>query len=123
MSTVMSQQPLKEDEEEEDEEQGEEFIFEDSADDEKPQEDSKGVGPDNAIPVQLSKKEGSETSDSVSRAVTDSTQLPRPLPPQGQEEIPTKDVTSFPTAGTFSILEYWLFTGRDDRAVCQFNQK
>lgn len=99
----MSQQPPKEDEEEEDEEQGEEFVFEDSADEEKLQEDSKGVGPDSARPVQLSKKEGSVTSDGVSQTVTDSTQqLPGSLPPAGKEEIPTKDVTS--TAGTFA---YW----------------
>lgn len=95
MSNVMSQQPPKEDEEEEDEEQGEEFVFEDSADEEKLQEDSKGVGPDSARPVQLSKKEGSVTSDGVSQTVTDSTQqLPGSLPPAGKEEIPTKDVTS-----------------------------
>ncbi|KAM7422045.1 hypothetical protein PAMA_010230 [Pampus argenteus] len=85
MSTVMSQQPPKEDEEEDDEEQGEEFVFEDSTDEEKLQEDSKGTGPDTARAVQLSKKEDSEASDSTK-------QLSRPL------EISTKDGTCFSTA-------------------------
>ncbi|XP_062271880.1 rho guanine nucleotide exchange factor 10-like protein isoform X2 [Scomber scombrus] len=94
MSAVITQQPPKEDEEEEEEEQGEEFVFEDSTDEEKLQEDSKGVGPESAKPVQMSKKEDSVTSDNVSQTVTDSTQqLSKPLPPAGQEEIPTKDVT------------------------------
>ncbi|XP_051270582.1 rho guanine nucleotide exchange factor 10-like protein isoform X2 [Dicentrarchus labrax] len=90
MSTVMSQQPPKEDEEEEDEEQGEEFLFEDSTDEDKLQEDSKGISSDSVKSVPLSKKEGSETSDS--------TQLHTTSPPAGQEGISTKDVTSVPTA-------------------------
>lgn len=111
MSTVMSQQPPKDDEEDEDEEQGEEFVFEDT-DEEKLQEDCKGIGSESTKPVQLSKKENSETSDNISQGVTDDTQqLSRPLPPAGQEEIPTKDVTS--TAGTFRILTHWLFTAGD----------
>ncbi|KAM7401713.1 hypothetical protein PAMP_017008 [Pampus punctatissimus] len=93
MSTVMSQQPPKEDEEEDDEEQGEEFVFEDSTDEEKLQEDNKGTDTDSARAVQLSKKENSEASVNVSHIVTDSTkQLSRPL------EISTKDGTSFSTA-------------------------
>ncbi|XP_035517756.1 rho guanine nucleotide exchange factor 10-like protein isoform X1 [Morone saxatilis] len=90
MSTVMSQQPPKEDEEEEDEEQGEEFLFEDSTDEDKLQEDSKGISSDSVKSVQLSKKEGSETSDS--------TQLHTTSPTAGQGDISTKDVTSVPTA-------------------------
>lgn len=102
MSTVMPQQLPKEDEEEEDEEQGEEFVFEDSSDEEKPEEDSKGIS---SHSVQLTKNEGSETSESVSQTGTDSTPLLRTLPPAGQEGIPTKDVASNPTAGnTFSAV-------------------
>lgn len=104
MSTVMSQQPPKEDEEEEDEEQGEEFLFEDSTDEEKLQEDSKGISPDSVQSVQLSKKEDSETSGSVSQTGTDSTQLlHRTSPPAGQEDTPTKDVASISTAGNTII--------------------
>lgn len=105
MSTVMSQQPPKEDEEDEDEEQGEEFLFEDSTDEEKLQEDSKGIGSDSVKSVQLSKKEDSKTSDSVSHTGTDSTQLTRTLPPAGQEGVPTNEVASISTAGnTFSRI-------------------
>ncbi|XP_044037919.1 rho guanine nucleotide exchange factor 10-like protein isoform X1 [Siniperca chuatsi] len=86
MSTVMSQQPPKEDEEEEDEEQGEEFLFEDSTDEEKVQEDSKGIGSD------------SVRSDQMSQTGADSTQLLRTSPPAGQEGIPTKDGASISTA-------------------------
>ncbi|TMS18875.1 Rho guanine nucleotide exchange factor 10 [Larimichthys crocea] len=85
MSTVMSQQPPKEDGEEEDEEQGEEFTFEDSTDEEKLQEDSKGISSDS----QLSKMEVKNT---------DSTQRLQTSPPAGQEGIPTKDVASVSTA-------------------------
>ncbi|XP_019110486.2 rho guanine nucleotide exchange factor 10-like protein isoform X2 [Larimichthys crocea] len=85
MSTVMSQQPPKEDGEEEDEEQGEEFTFEDSTDEEKLQEDSKGISSDS----QLSKMEVKNT---------DSTQGLQTSPPAGQEGIPTKDVASVSTA-------------------------
>ncbi|XP_038551361.1 rho guanine nucleotide exchange factor 10-like protein isoform X2 [Micropterus salmoides] len=91
MSTVMSQQPPKEDEEEEDEERGEEFLFEDSMDEEKLQEDSKGTG---SVRSDQSKKEDRQTSDSVPQTGTDSTQLLRTSPSAGQEDIPTKDVAS-----------------------------
>nr|XP_020447487.1 rho guanine nucleotide exchange factor 10-like protein [Monopterus albus] len=96
MSTVISLQPPKENEEEdEDEEQGEEFVFDDSTDEEKHQEDSKGIGSDSVRSVHVSKNEDSETSDSVSQTPTDSTQLP----PAGQEDsIPTKDLASVSTA-------------------------
>ncbi|XP_078026742.1 rho guanine nucleotide exchange factor 10-like protein isoform X2 [Epinephelus lanceolatus] len=93
MSTVMSQQPPKEDEEEEDEEQGEEFSFEDSADEEKLKVDSKGIRSDSDRSVQMSKKEDSETSQTG----TDGTQLHRTSPPAGQEGVITKDVTSTST--------------------------
>ncbi|XP_041813379.1 rho guanine nucleotide exchange factor 10-like protein isoform X1 [Chelmon rostratus] len=96
MSTVMSQQLPKEDEEEEDEEQGEEFVFEDSTDEEKLQEDSKGISSDSR-PAQLSTKEGSETSDSAAQTGTDSTPHVRSSPPAGQEGISTKDVASIST--------------------------
>ncbi|XP_029287640.1 rho guanine nucleotide exchange factor 10-like protein isoform X2 [Cottoperca gobio] len=99
MSTVMSQQqPPKEDEEEEDEEQGEAFSFEDSADEEKLQGDSKEVTSDSVKSVQLSEKEDSETSGSASQTGTDCTQLPRTAPPAGQEGDLTKEVASVPTA-------------------------
>ncbi|KAL7408047.1 hypothetical protein ABVT39_017369 [Epinephelus coioides] len=93
MSTVMSQQPPKEDEEEEDEEQGEEFSFEDSADEEKLKVDSKGIRSDSDRSVQMSKREDSETSQTG----TGGTQLHRTLPPAGQEGVITKDVTSTST--------------------------
>lgn len=99
MSTVMSQQPLKEDEEEEDEEQGEEFVFEDSSDEENHQEDSQGTGSDSTRSVQVSKNVDSETSHSGSQTGTDSIQPAKTSPPAGQEGIPTKDVASISTAG------------------------
>ncbi|KAG7226722.1 hypothetical protein INR49_014070, partial [Caranx melampygus] len=86
MSTVISQQPPKEDEEEEDEEQGEEFAFEDSAEEEKLQADSKGISS-----VQVSAKEDSGT---VSQ---DTSQLPKSSPPAGQEDTPNKDGASSST--------------------------
>lgn len=111
MSTVISQQQLpKEDEEEEDEEQGEEFSFEDSADEDKLQGDSKVIPSDSVKAVQ-SKKEKSDTSGSVSQTGTDCTQRP---PPAGQEGIITKDVVSISTAGNifseiiyFKLVLYW----------------
>lgn len=107
MSTVMSQQPPKEDEEEEDEERGEEFLFEDSMDEEKLQEDSKGTG---SVRSDQSKKEDRQTSDSVPQTGTDSTQLLRTSPSAGQEDIPTKDVASIsPPGNTFSGILYILF--------------
>ncbi|XP_029357606.1 rho guanine nucleotide exchange factor 10-like protein isoform X3 [Echeneis naucrates] len=92
MSSVMSQDPPKEDEEEEDEEQGEEFEFDDSMDEEKPEEDSKGTSSDCVSSVQASKKEDAEEVQS------DSGQLPKTSAPAGQEDIPTKDVASISTA-------------------------
>lgn len=82
MSTVMSQQLPKEDEEEEDEEQGEEFVFEDSDDEEKLREGSGGVG---SHPVPLTKREGSETAESVSQTGAAGVQSHRRSPPAGQE--------------------------------------
>ncbi|XP_018535020.1 rho guanine nucleotide exchange factor 10-like protein isoform X1 [Lates calcarifer] len=93
MSTVLSQQPPKEDEEEDDEEQGEEFVFEDSTDEEKLQEDSKGISLDCVSSVHMSKKVDTEASDSVSQTVKDKTQLPKISPPAGQEGNPTKDLS------------------------------
>ncbi|XP_058487431.1 rho guanine nucleotide exchange factor 10-like protein isoform X2 [Solea solea] len=99
MSTVMSQQPPKEDEEEDDEEQGEEFQFDDSTDEDTFCEDSRGTGSDCVASVQVSNKEDSGTSESVSQTITDSKQLPKASPPAGQEgDIPTKAVTFISTA-------------------------
>lgn len=81
----MSQQLPKESEGEEDEEQGEEFDFEDSTNEEKLQEDTKGISS-----VHLMENKGNET-------VTDGTLLLRTLPPDGQEATPTTD--SIPTGG------------------------
>ncbi|XP_026162721.1 rho guanine nucleotide exchange factor 10-like protein isoform X2 [Mastacembelus armatus] len=97
MSTVISQQPLKEDEEEEDEEQGEGFTFEDSADEEKLQEDSKGIGSDSVSSVHVSKNKDNERSDTPSHTVQDSTQPSETLPPAGQEGIPTSNLASIST--------------------------
>lgn len=88
MSTVISQQPPKEDEEEEDEEQGEEFVFEDSAEEDKLQADSKGISS-----VQRSTQEDSGTGSQ------DTSQLPKSSPPAGQEDVPNKDVASTSTEG------------------------
>lgn len=90
MSTVMSQQPPKEDEEEEDEEQGEEFTFDDSADEETVQEDSKGTSSHSAGSTE---KAGSETSESASRLGA--------LPPAGRE-----DVAPVPTTGD-TFVHLW----------------
>ncbi|XP_034724154.1 rho guanine nucleotide exchange factor 10-like protein isoform X3 [Etheostoma cragini] len=99
MSTVMAQQqPPKEDEEEEDEEQGEAFSFEDSEDEEKLEENSKGITTESAKSVQLSKKEESETSGGVSQTGTDCTQPVTPAPPAGQEGILPEGVASISPA-------------------------
>lgn len=97
MSTVMSQPPPKEDEEEDDEEQGEEFVFEDSTDEERPQEDPHRIACDSA--AELSKEEARTPSDRVSGAdVTEEAQhLLAASSPAGQEL--TKDLTSLCTAG------------------------
>lgn len=104
MSTVTSQQPLKEDEEEEDEEQGEEFVFEDSSDEEKLQEESQSTGSDPTRSVQMSKNMESETSQSLSQTVTDRAQLVKTSPPAGQEGVPAKDVATIPRAGNKFFL-------------------
>lgn len=87
MSAVMSQQLPKESEGEEEEEQGEEFEFEDSTDDEKLQEATKGISS-----LHLMENKGNET-----QTVTDGTLLLRTLPPDVQEATPTAD--SIPTGG------------------------
>lgn len=115
MSTVTSQQPLKEDEEQEDEEQGEEFVFEDSSDEEKPQEESQGTGCDSTRSVQVSKNVDSETSQSLSQTATDSAQLLKTSPPAGQEGESAKDVATISKAGNFFKLvlsQCWLLSGR-----------
>ncbi|KAM4613432.1 rho guanine nucleotide exchange factor 10-like protein [Polymixia lowei] len=91
MSTVRPQQPQKEDEEEEDEEQGEQFEFEDSADEEKPQEDAKKISSDSAEAVQPTMetkraKEESQTQANGSKTASDnSQQQPSTAPPAGQK--------------------------------------
>lgn len=107
MSTVLSQQPPKEDEEEDDEEQGEEFVFEDSTDEEKLQEDSKGISLDCVSSVHMSKKVDIEASDSVSQTVKDKTQLPKISPPAGQEGNPTKDLSISAAGNTFSGIIFF----------------
>lgn len=90
MSSVVSQQPPKEDEEEEDEELGEEFVFNDTTDEETPQEDTKENG---SNPV-LSTKHGDSDTQTDSDAKP---QLTRTSPPAGQEGISTRN--SMSTAG------------------------
>lgn len=82
MSTVTSQQLPKDDEEEEDEEQGEEFVFEDSDEDEKPQKDTKEI---DSIPVCSPESVGSEATESVSQTGTNGIEFQRRSPPAGQE--------------------------------------
>lgn len=82
MSAVVSQQPLKEDEEEDDEDQGEEFVFEDSSD-----EDNKVNGSDSTRSAQM-------TSAVL---VTDGTQLLQTSPPAGREV--EEDAASISEAG------------------------
>lgn len=98
MSTVVSQQLLKEDGEDDDEEQGEEFEFDDSTDEDKLQEDSKTVI-DCVKPVQASKHEDNVTSGSVSQTFTDSTLLPTTSPSAGPDGVATKDPVSVSTTG------------------------
>lgn len=96
MSTVVSQQLLKEDGEDDDEEQGEEFEFDDSTDEDKLQEDSKTVT-DCVKPVHASKHEDNVTSGSVSQTFTDSTTTTSPsAAPDG---VATKDPVSVSTTG------------------------
>lgn len=87
MSTATSQQPPKDDEEEEDEEQGEEFEFDDGADEDKIQEDSKRMD------CVLSTEEKS----SEMLTVTEKAGLLQSGPPAGQEATFTK--VSLPSAG------------------------
>jgi len=104
MSSGMGQQqPPKEDEEEEDEEQGEEFSFEDSVDEEKPEEDRTGIPSDSVCADESSKKEASV--DSVPPTGADGTQPLTTLPPAGPEGVLTEDGAAISTAGnTFSGL-------------------
>ena len=87
----MSQQQPKEDEEDDDEEQGEEFEFEDSADEERPPGDVEGVGP-----------VGPVGPDETSGA-GDGGKLPGTSPPAGQGGVPGGDVASVSTAGSASF--------------------
>ncbi|KAM4588604.1 rho guanine nucleotide exchange factor 10-like protein isoform 1-T1 [Odontesthes bonariensis] len=93
MSTMTPHQPPKEDEDEDDDEQGEEFVFEDSTDEEKPMKDSKENIPQYA---QVLKKENNEAPAAVSLTATESTQLPESSPPAGPGRITTSDVVSIP---------------------------
>ncbi|KAL3978599.1 hypothetical protein ACER0C_019661 [Sarotherodon galilaeus] len=96
MSTVVSQQLLKQDGEDDDEEQGEEFEFDDSTDEDKLQEDSKTII-DCVKPVQASKHEDNVTSGSISQTFTDSTRLPTASPSAGPDSVATKDPASVST--------------------------
>lgn len=97
MSTVMSHQPLKQDGEDDDEEEGEEFVFDDSTDEEKPGEESTGVSLDCVTSLQASEK-NKETSDVVTNG--DKTQLsPQTSPSAGQEDVTAKDVSPVSTVG------------------------
>ncbi|XP_029990135.1 rho guanine nucleotide exchange factor 10-like protein isoform X3 [Sphaeramia orbicularis] len=100
MSTVMSQQPPKEDEEEEDEEQGEEFVFEDSTDEEKPQEESKGSISESVGSVQSPKTQTNDTSDILQTPTErpQEQQLSNTSPPAGQEGTLTTEKASISTA-------------------------
>lgn len=94
MSSMTSQQLLKEDEGDDDEEQGEEFEFDDSADEDKAQEDGKATE-ERVAPV--------AASGSASQTFPDSTQPPT------ASAGPDSDVTKRPasTAGnSFSGLIY-----------------
>nr|XP_029133018.1 rho guanine nucleotide exchange factor 10-like protein [Labrus bergylta] len=90
MSTVMPQQLPKEDEEEEDEEQGEAFSFGDTTDEEKNQEDGKGISSD-TVKCASSKKEEKPQPG------TDEKQPVKTLPPAGQEGNATKDAAALST--------------------------
>lgn len=85
MSAMMSHQPPKEDEEEDDEEQGEEFVFEDSEDEEKTLEDCKAITSDCVELSPTSKNESSEPPGGVLQRAADSTQLIKSAPPAGPE--------------------------------------
>lgn len=87
MATATSQQPPKDDEEEEDEEQGEEFEFDDSTDEEKIQEDTKGM--DSVL--------STEQKSNEILIATEKAELLKSAPPAGQEANFTK--LSLPSAG------------------------
>ncbi|XP_041836684.1 rho guanine nucleotide exchange factor 10-like protein isoform X2 [Melanotaenia boesemani] len=93
MSTTMSHQPPKDDEEEEDE-QGEEFVFEDSTDEEKTLEGSKDIVSDCDKPVQVSNKEDSETPAGVSEEASVTSQLPKSPSPVSSERITTNQAAA-----------------------------
>ncbi|KAM6927256.1 rho guanine nucleotide exchange factor 10-like protein [Xenentodon cancila] len=95
MSDMLPQQPIKNNEEEDDEEQGEEFVFEDSEDEEKTLEDGKNIPSDCAGPVHVSKKEETETSGGVSATPP---QLPKSSTPAGAEGATADDAASRATA-------------------------
>ncbi|XP_055016673.1 rho guanine nucleotide exchange factor 10-like protein isoform X1 [Boleophthalmus pectinirostris] len=96
MSTVMCEQPQKEDdgeEEEEDEEQGEEFVFDDSSEEENHTEEGKG----NTKDIELSSKmENNETSkcNSQTHLENNGQEVCNTIPPAGQEGAPVKDVAN-----------------------------
>ncbi|CAN9511965.1 unnamed protein product [Ophioblennius macclurei] len=85
MSTLMSQQPPKEDEEEDDEEHGEEFQFDDSADEETPKENGE------RITVDCTAKTGNGPPPD-----TNGSKLSEMSPPAGLEES-NKPATSSTT--------------------------
>lgn len=89
MSSAISHQLPKYDEEEDDEEQGEEFMFDDSTDEEKALED---VTSECITPVCVPKNDNNEASGAVA---TDCTQHFKHPSPAGPESI----VASIPTTG------------------------
>lgn len=93
MSTVMPEQPQKE--AEEDEEQGEEFVFEDSTDEENLLEESEENASESAP---LSERENNETSRSNLQTHTEnkSQDVCKDSPPAGQEGESVKDATTIP---------------------------
>lgn len=108
MSALMSHQPTKEDEEEDDEEQGEEFVFEDSEDEDKALEDSKDSKDITADCVELSqtsKNESSETPGGVLQRAADSSQLIKSPPPAGPESTAASNPS---TGNSFLGIIYYL---------------
>lgn len=99
MSTVMPEQPQKE--EEEDEEQGEEFVFEDSTDEENLLEESEENASESAP---LSERENNETSRSNLQTHTEnkSQDVCKDSPPAGQEGESVKDATTIPLSGKYN---------------------
>lgn len=108
MTTVMSQPPTKDEGDEEDEEQGEEFEFEDSAEEEKPLEDAKEeekpledaklVSSDWDLSGRVSKKEKGvllETESSDAQLLSSSSSSLS----AGPESITNRDGASFANTG------------------------